>query len=79
MTNKSSKTADDHPGFSIKGTAKATSDFSILGAAKEAPVNPLVKELFPMKSGNTGKELFDGRIKGRGAQGAQRRKAEDLF
>ena len=63
-------------GFSIKGAGRFndTAGFSILGASKERAENPLVKELFPTKAG--GKDLFDGRIKGRGVQ---RRRAEDLF
>lgn len=48
--------------------------FSILGASREKVENPLVKELFPTRSG--GKNLFDGRIKGRAAQ---RRRAEDFY
>jgi hypothetical protein len=71
---------DSDAGFSIKGAGNAEHDsgFSILGASRERTQNPLVKELFPLKSGGGegGKDLFDGRIKGRGAQ---RRRAEDLF
>jgi hypothetical protein len=36
-----------------------------------------VKELFPGKAGNVGKELFSEKLEGRG--GNRRRKAEDLF
>lgn len=70
--------SDTDAGFSIKGAGKGDdTGFSILGASKERAQNPLVKELFPMKAKNGGeKDLFDGRIKGRGAQ---RRRAEDLF
>lgn len=50
--------------------------FSILGAAKDRLENPLVKELFPLKTAGEQKDLFDGRIKGRATQ---RRRAEDLF
>ncbi|KAK5115003.1 hypothetical protein LTR85_010041 [Meristemomyces frigidus] len=78
-------------GFNFKGAGNTRSSsrgskengsggFSILGASRDRPENPLVKELFPMKAGNGGgsggKDLFDGRIKGRGSQ---RRRAEDLF
>lgn len=67
-------------GFSIKGAGRVDESpgLSILGASREQAENPLVKELFPMKAGGGkgGKDLFDGRIKGRGAQ---RRRAEDLF
>ena len=64
-------------GFAIKGAGRANEDagFSILGASRENAQNPLVKELFPVKAGGS-RDLFDGRIKGRGAQ---RRRAEDLF
>ena len=66
-------------GMSIKGASRAD-DFSVRGASRASAENPLVRELFPMKvraqDGNGGKDLFDGRIKGRGAQ---RRRAEDLF
>ena len=67
-------------GFSIKGAGER--GFSILGASKDKPENPLVKELFQRKTNtsdmdrNRGKDLFDGRIKGRGSQ---RKMAEDLF
>ena len=71
---------DEDAGFSFKGAGRNNEEvgFSILGASRERAENPLVKELFPLKaaSGNGGKDLFDGRIKGRGAQ---RRRAEDLF
>lgn len=42
-------------------------------------MNPVVKELFPSKmeaGGNTGKELFADKLKGRNNQ---RSRAEDLF
>jgi hypothetical protein len=35
-----------------------------------------VKELFPEKFGNSGKELFAGKLEGRGRR---RQKAEDMF
>lgn len=63
-------------GYSIKG---ADAGFNIRGASDAVKVqNPLVRELFPVKAGggeNAGRELFDGRIKGRGV----RRRAEDMF
>lgn len=64
-------------GFSIRGaaTADVSPGFSIRGAA--ALSNSRVKELFPDRNeGNEGKELFGGRIKGRGGP---RRRAEDMF
>lgn len=73
----------DDPGFSFKGAGNEAPGFSILGASsanRERGAN-LAKELFPHRSGgggggapNGGKDLFDGRIKGRG-----RKRAEDLF
>lgn len=67
--------------FSIKGASHRDSDqenFTVLGASQQRVQNPLVKELFPMKTrtGNGGGDLFDGRIKGRASQ---RRRAEDMF
>jgi len=58
--------------LNIRGVAKtsATNDFSIRATAQ----NGSVKELFP--GSNTGKELFDTRLEGRGRR---RQKAEDLF
>lgn len=63
------------PGLSIKGAAKPDllQGVSIKGSA--AAVNK-VKELFPMKSGNVGKELFGDRLE---ARRGERRKAEDMF
>jgi hypothetical protein len=72
-------------GFSFKGAGRDDPGFSILGASggnekdRERGAN-LAKELFPHRAGgvsgapNGGKDLFDGRIKGRG-----RKRAEDLF
>ena len=74
-------------GFSFKGAGKAEQPgFSILGASesnnnRERGAN-LAKELFPHRAGGSGKadapnggrDLFDGRIKGRA-----RKRAEDLF
>ncbi|KAI9706264.1 MAG: hypothetical protein M1820_004839 [Bogoriella megaspora] len=68
QTNGGADEADE--GFSIRGHAQ-NSGFAIKGAAKE-----FVKELFPLKTGNAGKELFADKMKGRGAQ---RRKAEDMY
>ena len=66
--------------FSFKGASAQDEDggFSIMGASRAKAENPLVKELFPMKAGGgeKKKDLFDGRIKGRGSG---RRRAEDLF
>ena len=61
-------------GFNIRGSAMKTSGFSIKGAAQEP--HQIVKELFPMKAGNSGKELFGEKIEGRGGP---RRKAEDMY
>ncbi|KAI7355416.1 hypothetical protein KC354_g10807 [Hortaea werneckii] len=79
-----SQPEDDGPGFSFKGAGKNADSggFIFKGASsKEKTENPLVKELFPLNKsgaggGSGGKDLFDGRIKGRGSQ---RRRAEDLF
>lgn len=69
VTNRPSNT-----GFNIRGIAKVPqpqTTFSIKGAAGS------VKELFPATLGdNSGKELFSGRLEGRGQR---RQKAEDLF
>lgn len=80
--------AQEDQGFSFKGAAgKDPQGYSILGAAsanRERGAN-LAKELFPHRGGaaagggdggapNGGRDLFDGRIKGRG-----RKRAEDLF
>ncbi|TKA45997.1 hypothetical protein B0A55_13416 [Friedmanniomyces simplex] len=63
-------------GFSFKGADRGES-FTFKGASREkASESTLVKELFPMKAGGGGKDLFEGKIKGRGNQ---RRRAEDLF
>ncbi|KAI6836010.1 hypothetical protein KC340_g5083 [Hortaea werneckii] len=81
----SSQPEDDGPGFNFKGAGKNADSggFIFKGASsKEKTENPLVKELFPLNNrsgaggGSGGKDLFDGRIKGRGSQ---RRRAEDLF
>ena len=62
--------------FNIRGQANkdSTSDFSIRGAS--SGTNGKVKELFPFKAGNQGKELFSDQMKNKGVQ---RRRAEDLF
>jgi len=56
------------------GSSNDSCEFSFLGASTRAP-HPRVKELFPNKTVAEKKDLFDGRIKGRG----QRRRAEDLL
>lgn len=70
-------------GFSFKGAGRDEPGFSILGASSSNDKNrergaTLAKELFPHRAGNGapngGKDLFDGRIKGRA-----RKRAEDLF
>jgi len=73
-------TADDladrqRGGFSIRGTAKqANQGFSIRGKASDGGNS--VKELFPGKAGNAGKELFAEKLEGRGTL---RRTAADMF
>jgi hypothetical protein len=68
--------------ISIKGAAQRNDDsFSIRGAARESSgddlMSPPVKELFPLKAGgNQGKELFGGKLKGRGGP---RRAADSWF
>ncbi|TKA48430.1 hypothetical protein B0A54_00565 [Friedmanniomyces endolithicus] len=70
------KSSSEDAGFSFKGAGSGDS-FSFKGASKgNAAEGALVKELFPMKAGDGGRDLFEGRIKGRGNQ---RRRAEDLF
>jgi hypothetical protein len=72
-------------GFSFKGAGRDEPGFSILGASGNSEKNRerganLARELFPHRAGagsgapNGGKDLFDGRIKGRA-----RKRAEDLF
>jgi len=67
-----SSSRSDAGGFNIRGTAKAAAkyDFAIKGVARTS-----AKELFPSRSGNTGKELFAA-LEGRGGR---RERAEDLF
>ena len=63
-------------GLSIKGASKhLTSGISIRGTA-EAKYAGIMKELFPDKLGNSGKELFAEKLHGRGVR---RNMAEDLF
>lgn len=70
------KSSEGDVGFSFKGAGSGGS-FSFKGASKgKAAESGLVKELFSMKAGDGGRDLFEGRIKGRGNQ---RRRAEDLF
>ncbi|MCJ1403566.1 hypothetical protein MMC11_006789 [Xylographa trunciseda] len=64
-------------GFSIRGASKQVDKgFSIRGSANGASSSGAVRELFPVKAGNAGKELFAGRLQGRGGM---RNKAEDMF
>lgn len=63
-------------GFSIRGAAKkADIGFSIRGTATGASPGNAVKELFPVKAGNAGKELFAERLQGRGGT----RNRADMF
>lgn len=50
-------------GLSIKGRADADDDFSIRGASSNGGQ---ARELFPVKAGNSGKELFSNKLEGRG-------------
>jgi hypothetical protein len=68
-------------GFSFKGAGRDEPGFSILGASSNNDKNRerganLARELFPHRAGapNGGKDLFDGRIKGKA-----RKRAEDLI
>ncbi|MCJ1283754.1 hypothetical protein MMC26_003085 [Xylographa opegraphella] len=64
-------------GFSIKGASKQVDKgFSIRGTANGVSSGSAVKELFPVKVGNAGKELFAERLHGRGGK---RNRAEDMF
>ena len=64
-------------GFSIRGAAKQVNHgFSIRGKATDVSAGSSVKELFPGKAGNAGKELFAEKLQGRGAM---RRTAADMF
>ena len=64
-------------GFSIRGAAKQTEQgFSIRGVASGAIHGTTVKELFPVKAGNAGKELFAERLHGKGGR---RNRAADMF
>lgn len=88
---------DDDLGFSIKGSASASTKvngngrggfggggyreqgFSFRGASGKDEAGSGARELFPLKSGGREREdLFDGRVKGRGARSGRQR-AEDLF
>ncbi|KAL2021488.1 hypothetical protein VTK56DRAFT_7121 [Thermocarpiscus australiensis] len=68
-----------------RAAATSPSEFSIRGMASKRSsdqgiaikgTGPTVKELFPEKFGNSGKELFAEKLEGRGRR---RQKAEDLF
>lgn len=65
-------------GFSIRGIAKQQQDMgiSIRGVAAGTSTNSKIKELFPGKAGNAGKELFTEKLQGRGGR---RNKASDMF
>jgi hypothetical protein len=84
-----SSSRDQGFSFKGAGAGKAEPGFSILGASESNNSNNrerganLAKELFPHRAGasngrseapNGGRDLFDGRIKGRA-----RKRAEDLF
>ncbi|KAL9024389.1 MAG: hypothetical protein Q9196_006555 [Gyalolechia fulgens] len=63
-------------GVNIRGASEhQDTGVSILGAAQKSHVGT-IRELFPSKAGNSGKELFAERLRGRSLQ---RNKAEDLF
>ncbi|KAM7223447.1 Protein of unknown function (DUF2414) domain containing protein [Rhypophila decipiens] len=73
VTQRGSTPATGSSSFSIRGTANkrsADQGFTIKGTGTT------VKELFPEKFGNAGKELFAEKLEGRGRR---RQKAEDLF
>ena len=62
-------------GISIRGASMAQdSGISIVGAANTHVAT--LRELFPCKMSNSGKELFKEKIQGRGLR---RNKAEDMF
>ena len=64
-------------GFSIRGASKQIDrGFSIRGIANGVSSISAKKELFPVKAGNAGKELFAERLHGRGGK---RNRAEDMF
>ncbi|KAL8704675.1 MAG: hypothetical protein Q9201_002169 [Fulgogasparrea decipioides] len=63
-------------GMSIRGASQhQDSGISIVGAAKKSHIGT-IRELFPSKTGNSGKELFVEKLQGRGLK---RNKAEDMF
>ncbi|KAL9005050.1 MAG: hypothetical protein Q9188_002157 [Gyalolechia gomerana] len=63
-------------GVNIRGASKhQDTGVSILGAAQKSHVGT-IRELFPSKAGNSGKELFAECLQGRSLK---RNKAEDLF
>jgi hypothetical protein len=67
--------SNDQGEFSIRGAARGTAPQGL--AIKGMASKSAVKELFPsLTSSNAGKELFSGRLEGRGGR---RQKAEDLF
>ena len=86
LTTYTAKLADRiTPRGAAPSTSASTSSFNIRGTAnKRGPeqgfsikgTGATVKELFPEKFGNAGKELFAEKLEGRGRR---RQKAEDLF
>jgi hypothetical protein len=67
----------DQNGFSIRGHARQQQAAGISIKGMALVPEPSVKELFPHKAGlNTGKELFSGKLEGRGGR---RQRAEDMF
>ena len=69
----------ENGGFNIRGAAK-DKGFLIRGLAADEASGKAVKELFPNKAGEvTGKDLFAGRLRGRGGRSGRRNKAADMF
>lgn len=73
ITTPNTATGDGGNGINIRGIAGRRSNEQ--GIAIKG-TGPTVKELFPEKFGNSGKELFAEKIEGRGRR---RQKAEDSF
>jgi hypothetical protein len=77
----SSQSRTEKGGVNIRGAASQDQGFAIRGAAEngisiKGRGGASVRELFPSKYNNAGKELFSDKIEGRGGP---RRKAEDMF
>ncbi|KAK2798447.1 hypothetical protein FQN51_007710 [Onygenales sp. PD_10] len=68
----------DKEGLNIRGAAMDDQGISIRGASQGISIKGAasVRELFPSKYANEGKELFSDKLEGRGGK---RRKAEDMF